>query len=167
VSYDIETQEPESSSRTRVRWYHVLTLGLAVLVCAAAVGFAVSQSSDRDDATSARESAQAALTEQRESTARARELLAGERKETKATLAQIDEMTAALHEINDLAAQELDAVNAAYQSGVTNPDDVDAYNAQVARSNALLDVMQAKGEEVVRLEQQLRHDAEAQTAAVR
>ncbi len=43
-------------------------LGVAVLACAAAVGFSTSQSSDRDDATSARRTAQARLAEQRKNT---------------------------------------------------------------------------------------------------
>ena len=61
IQHDVQLPEPEvapaptAPTRKKVRWYHVAVLGVAVLVCAAAVGFSVSQSSDRDDATRARE----------------------------------------------------------------------------------------------------------------
>ena len=158
--------EPEVPTKKKVRWYHVMTLGVAVLVCAAAVGFSVSQSSDHDDATKAREAAQTALVSQRADTKHARERLAGDRAEAKDALDKLAQVTTKLHELTDLAAQEIDAVNAAHRIGTTTPDDVDAYNEQIRRANALLPVMEAKAEEIQTLADQFRQDAEAQLAAV-
>ncbi len=164
---DPETTVPiEPKPRKRVRWYHVVTLGLAVLVCAAAIGFSVSQSSDRDDATSTHEAARAALVEQRAGAKHAREQLTRERDETKVTLGMVEQVTSKLHELTDLANAEMDAVNAAHQIAVTNADDVDGYNAQVDRGNALLPVMQAKSDEIIRMVEDFRRSAEAQTAAI-
>ena len=149
-----------------MRWYHVVTLGVAVLVCAAAVGFSVSQSSDRDDATSTRETAQRALAAQRAGTQHARDRLAGDRADTKAALEQVATLTTTFHELTDLSNQEIDAMNAAHQIGVADLADIDGYNAQIDRGNALIPLMEAKEEEIGRIVDDLRRDVEAQTAAL-
>ena len=119
---DDDTVEITPPKRGTVRWYHVAVLGVAVLVCAAAVGFSVSASSSRDDATKQREAAQTQLRTQRDSTDQARTKLLTERDQTKATLDDIALLTTSLHELSDLSAQEVDTVAAAHQLAVTNPD---------------------------------------------
>ena len=85
-SEPLEDAPTGPTKRGRVRWYHVAVLGLAVLLCAAAVGFSVMQSSERDDATHDRHVAQAELTDQRATTARAATRLATERREVQMLL---------------------------------------------------------------------------------
>ena len=152
-------------SAGRLRWYHVAVLGVAVMVCAVAVGFSVSESSSRDEATEQREAAQAQLRAQRDSTDEARTKLLTERDETKATLEDIAVLTTSIHEFSDLAAQEVDTVAAAHQLAVTNPDAVDEYNAQVQRAAELLTQMEAKVEAIVAQADALRDETEAQLAA--
>ena len=104
---ELRLPEPEVPTKKKVRWYHVVTLGVAVLVCAAGVGFWVSQSSDRDDATKAREAAQSALVSQRADTKHAREQLADDRIEAKDALDKLAQVTTKLHELTDPAARTL------------------------------------------------------------
>ena len=167
---DIATQDEmlsqaPTATRKRVRWYHVVTLGVAVLVCAAAVGFSVSQSSDRDDVTSTRRRP-STLAAQHAGTQHARDRLAGHRADTKAALEQVATLTTTFHELTDLSNQEIDAMNAAHQIGVADLADIDGYNAQIDRGNALIPLMEAKEEEIGRFVDDLRRDVEAQTAAL-
>jgi hypothetical protein len=152
-------------TRRGVRWYHVVVLGVAVLVCAAGVGFFVSQSSDRDDATNARKAAQAALTTQRASTNQSRTDLATDRSQAKTALATVAPLTTALHELSDLSNQEIDVVNQIHQTLVSNPYAVDQYNALADQGNALITQLSAKGQEVETLAEQLRQDSQFHTAA--
>ena len=150
--------------RGRVRWYHVVVLGVAVLVCAAAVGFFVSQSSERDDATAQRRQARAQLATQRDSTTRARTRLLKERDETKAALDQVGTLTTSLHEFFDLVSQEVDTLTTAHQLAMNSPDAIDEYNAQVQHAKALLLQMQTKAEQIQQQAEALRRDTQAQLA---
>ena len=58
-------------------------------------------------------------------------------------------------------------MNAAHQIGVADLADIDGYNAQIDRGNALIPLMEAKEEEIGRFVDDLRRDVEAQTAAMR
>jgi hypothetical protein len=166
---EVETIEapetPEIDRRRGVRWYHVAVLGIAVLVAAAGIEFFVSQSGERDDATGAHTAAQRELVSQRAATTRAKNRLATERDQAKATLADVQQLTSALHEFTDLAAQEIDSVNTAHQLAVSNTDAIDEYNAAVDQGNALLTLIEAKGQEIQTLADTLRKDTQAQTAA--
>ena len=153
-----------STSKRRVRWYHVVVLGVAVLVFAAALGFSFSQSSERDDATAQRKDARAQLATQRDATDHARTSLTTEQHETKAVLDQIGPLTTAIHEYSDLSAQEIDSIAKAHQIAVDTPDAVDEYNAEVDRGNALLSLVEAKGQEIRQQVEALRSEAQAQLA---
>ncbi len=159
-----ETVETTPSKRGKVHWYHVAILGVAVLVCAAAVGFSTSESSSRDDATTQREAAQAQLRTQRDDTDAARTGLLTERDDTKATLEDIAQLTTLMHEFSDLSAQEVDTVAAAHQLAVTSPDAVDEYNAQVQRADELLTQMDAKAQAIIAAADALRDETKAQLA---
>ena len=165
-SEPLEDAPTGPTKRGRVRWYHVAVLGLAVLLCAAAVGFSVMQSSERDDATHDRHVAQAELTDQRATTARAATRLATERRVSKAALADVAQLTTSLHQFTDLMAQEVGEVHAAYSLAVSNPDAVAEYNAHIDRANNLVDQLRAKGDEIQRQADALRNDSKAQTASI-
>jgi len=150
----------------KVRWYHVVVLGAAVLVFAAALGFSFSQSSERDDATAHRRHAQEQLATQRDATAHARTHLATDRKQTRATLDLIGPLTTSMHEYSDLSSQEIDSIAKAHQIAIDTPDAVDEYNAEVDRGNALLSLVEAKGQEILQQVEALRTQAQAQLAAV-
>ena len=154
-----------AGKRGKLRWYHVAVLGVAVFVCAVAVGFSVSESSSRDEATEQREAAQTRLRAQRDDTDDARVELLTERDETKATLEDIAVLTTSIHELSDLAAQEADTVAAAHQLAVTSPDAVDEYNAQVQRASDLLTQMEAKVLAIAAQADALRDETEAQLAS--
>ena len=111
-----------------------LVLGVAVLACAAAVGFSTSQSSDRDDATAARRERAGGGGRPARRHAHAAEQLASEREETKATLADIDTITTSVHELTDLTGQEVDTLASINQLAIASPDAVDEINAQLARA---------------------------------
>ena len=159
------TPTPAPTKRGRVRWYHVVVLGIAVLVCAAAVGFFVSQSSDKDDATTERKAADAALADQRGDTQRARDQLADDKEGAETALAKVEQLTTAFRELTDLSAQEIASIHAAHELAVNNPDAVDEYNAEVARGNALIDQAEAKAAEIQRQADALRDEVQAQTVA--
>jgi hypothetical protein len=169
VNEPIEMPAPDdtvavTSPRRRVRWYHVVVLGVAVLACAAAIGFFTSQTSARDDATANRKAAQSALADQRGDTKRARARLASERADTKATLADIDTVTTSMHELTDLTGQEVDTLATVNQLAITSPEAVDEINAQLARAGLLLEQMQAKALEVIDQAEQLEQRTDAQFA---
>ena len=151
-------------STKKVRWYHVAVLGVAVLVFAAALGFSFSQSSERDDATTQRQHARGQLATQRDATEHARSELTTEQHKTKATLDQIAPLTTSIHEYADLSAQEIDSVAAAHQIAIDTPDAVDEYNAEVDRGNALLSLVEAKGQAIAQQVEALRAEAQAQLA---
>jgi hypothetical protein len=111
-----------------------VVLAVAVLACAAAVGFFTSQTSDRDDATAQRTSAQALLAEQRDDTDAASARLASERADMKAALARIEAVTTSLHEFSDLVSQHVDEVAQAHAVALRLPDSVDEYNAAIDRA---------------------------------
>ena len=159
-----DTAETVPTKRGKVRWYHVAVLGVAVLACAATVGFSTSESSSRDDATAVREQAQRRLAVQRDDTDDARTDLATTRVETKASLEQVAQLTTLLHEFSDLASQEVDTVAAAHQLSVSNPDAVDEYNEQIRRSIELVDQMQTKAEAIIAAAEALQDRADAQLA---
>jgi len=152
-------------SRKRVRWYHVAVLGVAVLACAAAVGFASSQSSDRDDATSQRRAMQHQLARQRDTTASARDDLARERKDTKTVLTTAEQINNSLRELNDLSAQDIAALNQLHQIAVNSPDAVDDFNAQYDRADALGIQVYAKATSIQDQIDNLRQSTDAQFAA--
>jgi len=152
-------------TRRTVRWYHVVGLAIAVLVCAAGAGFFVAQSSDRDDATNQRKAAQVALAAQRVAANHSRDRLSTDRKDAKTALDSVAQLTTALHELTDFSSQETDVMNQAHQLSVSNPDAVDQYNALVDRGNALIDEMNAQTQEIETLANQLRQQAQAQPAA--
>jgi hypothetical protein len=156
---------PKPAKRGRVRWYHVLVLGVAVLACAAAVGFSTSQSSDRDEATAARRDAQEAVADQRADTSRAKEQLASERETTKATLADVDTITTSVHELTDLTGQEVDTLASVNQLAITSPDAFDEINAQLARAGLLLEQMHTKALAIEEQAKELERRGDAQFAA--
>jgi chromosome segregation ATPase len=151
-------------TRNRVRWYHIIVLGVAVLVFAAALGFSFSQSSERDDEAARGQDAQEQLATQRDATTHARTELATARQKTKATLDLIGPLTTTIHEYTDLAAQEIDSVAAAHQIAIDTPDEVDNYNAEVDRGNALLSLIEAKRTQLEQQVEALRAQAQAQLA---
>jgi hypothetical protein len=161
----MDDTNPEAPRRLvrPVRWYHVAVLALAVLVCSAAVGFAVTQSSDRDDATAARTKARTVLATQRRATASSAADLAATHDDTKAALDGVGPVTTSLHELTDLVVSEVDTLANSYQAALAA--DVNQYNSFVGQGNDLLHQIQAKRE---LLEQQidvLRQETEAQFAA--
>ena len=158
------TDDVETTEHRGVRWYHAAVLGVAVLASAAAIGFSTSQSSDRDDATSARRTAQAKLASQRSDTTGAHTDLDTTRTETKATLAEVEKVTTSLHELSDLSAQEVDSLAAAHQLAIDSPDDVDGFNAQVDHATDLLTQMDAKSQEIQQFADEVRNRATAQFA---
>jgi hypothetical protein len=159
------TREPVAPKRHRVRWYHVVVLGVAVLLCAAAIGFSTNQASDRDDESALRTDARAQLVDQRRATLRATTHLATERTEMKATLTEVEPLTTSLHEYSDLVAQHVDAVAAAHSIAMRLPDSVDEWNEAVDRANGLLTQMQAKAETILQQIDALRDRAQGQFAA--
>jgi hypothetical protein len=153
-------------TRRRVRWYHVVVLGVAVLVCAAAIGFFVSQSSDREDATTARHAAESALAEQRDETSGARHDLVTDKAEIKDALGDVEQLTTSVHELTDLTAQEVDSLVALNQLAVSSPSAADQINAQMHHSADLLTQMEAKAQSVLDQANALRDRADdAQLAA--
>lgn len=152
-------------TRRHVRWYHVVVLGIAVLACAAAVGFFVTQTSDRDDAIHERHRADASLQAQKIVTGQARDRLASTRNEAKTSLAAVEQLTTSFHELSDLSAQEIASVNASHELAVNNPDAVDEYNAEVDHGNALLTQIEAKSADIERQADELRNRVDAQLAA--
>ena len=149
----------------RVRWYHIVVLGMAVLTCAATVGFFTSQSSERDDASAHHRATEAAVTEQRGDTARAEHRLSTDRAQTKATLAEIDEVTTSVHELTDLTRQEVDTLAAFNQLAITSPDATDEINAQLARAGDLFEQMRAKALAIHEQAEQLERRTHEQFAA--
>jgi flagellar basal body-associated protein FliL len=157
--------EPEPPKRKRARWYHVVVLGVAVLVCAAAVGFFVSQSSDRDDAAAKRTDAQDRLADQRGDTDAANARLESERTDMQAGLAKVEAITTSLHEFSDLASQHVDDVAAAQAVALRLPDSVDEFNAAIDRANASLTQIHAKSDAILQQVEAFRDETEAQYAA--
>jgi hypothetical protein len=170
VTVPSELQEPtiavvEPAPRRRVRWYHVAVLGVAVLACAAAVGFFVSQTTDLDVEIHERKRADASLQAQQIATGQARDRLTHTREEATTSLAALEQLTTSFHELTDLSAQEIASVNASHQLAVNNPDAVDEYNAEVDHGNALLTQIEAKAADVQRQADELRSRVDAQLAA--
>ena len=160
------TTEP-TSQRRGVRWYHVVVLGITVLVCAAAVGFFVNQTSERDDATSKREDAQAQLAAQRSDTGLARTNLTTERSDTKTALDDVAAITTSLHEFSDLVAQHVDAVAAAHAVALRLPASVDEFNAAVTHANDTLEQVRAKAQAIQQQVDSIRGKVDAQLAVAR
>jgi hypothetical protein len=151
--------------KRRVRWFHIVVLGIAVLACAAGVGFFVNQSSEHDDATAQREHAQAQLASQRRATDVARTDLAKDRADTKAALTDVAAVTTSLHEFSDLLAQHVDAVAQARSIAAGLPGSVDDFNAAVDRANALLTQIQQKSDAIDQQVKSIRDKFDAQLAA--
>jgi len=84
----------ERAAHHSVRWYHVAILAVAVLVCAAGVGFASTQSSDRADATTERDRARVAVVAQLHRTAASATELDETRADTKTALEAVAPVTA-------------------------------------------------------------------------
>ena len=164
---DLTTAEPAPSEpappkRKRVRWYHVVVLGVAVLVCATAVGFFTNQSSERDDATAQRTSAQARLADQRDDTDAASATLESERTDMKRALAKVEAVTTSLHEYSDLVSQHVDEVAQSHAIALRLPDSVDEFNAAVDRANGSIAQMQAKADAILQQIESFRDETEAQ-----
>jgi hypothetical protein len=127
------------STRRRIGRWPIVALVLGVFACAAAIGFFVSTSSDRDDATAARHHAQQAEQQARTDLADAKRELAAAKTVGQHVIQPVQPITTSVQSLLDLSGQGLNEARTTQSLGAADNPSVDDYNASVDRANAITD----------------------------
>jgi hypothetical protein len=126
-------------TRRRIGPWPIVALVVGVFACAAAVGFFVSTSSDRDDATAERRHAQRTVQQARTDLADAQHDLAAAKTVGQHVVQPVQPITTSVQSLLDLSGQELNEAHTTQSLGAADDPSIDDYNASVDRANAIVD----------------------------